>query len=1033
MPDNSQRNIVDILNNQQQHNRQGVSNMKYPIKNIIIPQNKRKEINEKCLYAIENGLSALSQADIFNCYTGEGGLHGLEYNNYNSFHSYTEAKKEIEQGQFFTPHNLCKFLVECVKSSKTDITADLTAGMGNFANYLPVEENVYLNELDIKAVKVAKYLYPKANITADDIRYYNPEIKFDIIFGNPPFNLKWKAEKEEYLSQLYYCIKSSQLLKPGGLMALIVPNSFLKDDFSDGGMIKEINKHFNFICQFDLPVDSFKYLGVNNFETKAMIFQKKSEYLEERQYKTDKTITDVTEQQADFIYNRYIKPVQEQKEKIKNKLFFENLHSSDTVENQEFAFKVKKLLYDIKRNPKVNNNYGKCYEYINKYYTQKKPKDMKWQEWDKIKITKNKVIGYLTRALKKQNEVNQDKIQLVKTDYGLKLKGYSRKNKLYLSKLTNVKEMSFNDMILQECYPFEDKTYYKLWQRKVKEYKKQSQSFKEMEQDEGIKEFLDNLVIIDHDTGEEIRLNEIQKHDVNLILQKNYSYIQWSMGTGKTICSIAYMLYRKQFNNTYNSFVVAPSIAINNTWAEVLNNYKYSFIQIKTMQDINNIKQNDIVIITFNMLCKYQRQIKKYLKKINYNYTFVLDEADSICNINSKRTKAVLNCFQRHGKFKLLLSGTSTRNSISEVYTAFLCLYNSSINFISESKYIMVEDKISKELKEEYNKNCMKSYPSYQKGLTLFKQSHVPQKITVFGVAQNTQDIYNADVLKKLIDKTIITRTFEEIVGKKIYELIQNTIKMNDNEKNLYYTAINEFYNMKYLFSSTGNFKKDRMLEIIQQLNLLLDICSHPQTYKEYGSIEMPNKYKKVLSMLNKWNGERVAIGCRNIKAVNCYATTIKSKYPDRPLFIITGNSTTMKQRREICKSLQKTNNGILLSTQQSLSSSMNIDFVDKVIIPDHSWNYATESQYFFRFIRLTSNNFKEIHFVSYENSLESNLQQLIICKEKLNMFMKDRSVEDEEMYERFGIDFNILDMLLTKERDSEGRVSIRWGQQQII
>ena len=46
---------------------------------------------------------------------------------------------------------------------------------------------------------------------------------------------------------------------------------------------------------------------------------------------------------------------------------------------------------------------------------------------------------------------------------------------------------------------------------------------------------------------------------------------------------------------------------------------------------------------------------------------------------------------------------------------------------------------------------------------------------------------------------------------------------------------------------------------------------------------------------------------------------------------------------------------------------------------------------------------------------------------------MRDRSVENEEMYERFGVDFNLIDMLLSKERDSEGHVSIRWGEQQII
>ena len=34
---------------------------------------------------------------------------------FQSFHAYTGAKKEIEQGQFFTPPEVCEFLVSCIK------------------------------------------------------------------------------------------------------------------------------------------------------------------------------------------------------------------------------------------------------------------------------------------------------------------------------------------------------------------------------------------------------------------------------------------------------------------------------------------------------------------------------------------------------------------------------------------------------------------------------------------------------------------------------------------------------------------------------------------------------------------------------------------------------------------------------------------------------------------------------------------------------------------------------------------------------
>ena len=98
-------------------------------------------------------------------------------------------------------------------------------------NFAPAESNVYGCELDIKAYKVAKYLYPKANITYGDIRSYSPGIKFDYVVGNPPFNIYWWVDENQIISQLYYCQKAAELMKPMGIMALVVPASFLADDF----------------------------------------------------------------------------------------------------------------------------------------------------------------------------------------------------------------------------------------------------------------------------------------------------------------------------------------------------------------------------------------------------------------------------------------------------------------------------------------------------------------------------------------------------------------------------------------------------------------------------------------------------------------------------------------------------------------------------------------------------------------------------------------------------------------------------------
>ena len=129
---------------------------------------------------------------------------------------------------------------------------------------------------------------------------------------------------------------------------------------------------------------------------------------------------------------------------------------------------------------------------------------------------------------------------------------------------------------------------------------------------------------------------------------------------------------------------------------------------------------------------------------------------------------------------------------------------------------------------------------------------------------------------------------------------------------------------------------------------------------------------------------------------------------------------------------LEKTENGILLSTQQSLSESMNIDFVDRVVLPELYYNNAAMAQYYFRFIRYTSKHFKNVYFLTYEKSIEMNLLKMVLSKEKINLFMKKQEVGDEELYEYFNVDPQMLQVIMIMESDQEGRLCVTWGEQKI-
>lgn len=151
--------------------------MKYAVYDTAVSQDKRQEANEKLLYLIDSGKAenyGISSDDIYNLYTGDGGLHGLRRQDYDNYASYSEAKKEIENGQFFTPPMLCRLVAEALSPPSDAAVADLTCGAGAFFNFMPAESNLYGCELDMKAYKVARYLYPRANLVNGDIRSYQP-------------------------------------------------------------------------------------------------------------------------------------------------------------------------------------------------------------------------------------------------------------------------------------------------------------------------------------------------------------------------------------------------------------------------------------------------------------------------------------------------------------------------------------------------------------------------------------------------------------------------------------------------------------------------------------------------------------------------------------------------------------------------------------------------------------------------------------------------------------------------------------------
>ena len=1016
--------------------------MKYTYHNEPIPQEARQELNNKILYLVEQNLagqSGITCEDIYNAYTGDGGLHGLKRSDFANYHEFAEAKKEIENGQFFTPPAICQFIMETLSISPTDTVADLTSGISNFANFMPVEANFYGCEFDIKSHKVAHYLYPAANLEHKDIRFYQPDMRFDYIVGNPPFNLKWSTEQGEIISQMYYCIKAAQLLKPLGIMAIVVPASFLADDMMDAAKRKEVERVFSFLGEVSIAANTFSYLGVDNFPTKIQFWQRKLDDAElGNKYNLNTanwfnmTSLDTANSLLQIIRSEIIAPAKAKLDanRAKAKLVMAS------SENDDFSYQVRKMMFHIKTNPKLADKYAKCREYLYKFQHQEQPKDMKYEEWAKIRITEAKVLAYLRRTIRSQHKKpSEDIVRLVKQDGGLVYKGYSNRARQRLTHDMK-QQLPFYELASGQADDQPYVQYARLIRRKQQDYQRETKPFKEMSERLDIAQYLNEFTVYDSENEEWIYLNDTQKHDLNLVLQKRYHLLQWEQGGGKTLAGISIGQYRMKYQGARNVWVVSSAISIKNNWDLVFKNYGMTnYRMIRSIADLDAVQDGEFVIITLNMLSKYRKQIKHHIKVRGRKVCLVFDESDEMTNPDSKRTKAVLDCFRRV-KFKLAMTGTVTRNNISECAPQLELLYNNSYNMLSwaDALYSFEKDGNGEEfLNCTDNPYYGKPIPAYKPGYALFAASHLPEKITVFGVGKKTQDIFNAEALDRLLSYSVITRTFAEITGKEIRRIHQIPVSFAPMEREVYKKAVEEFCSMRSrYFALTGNSRKDSMMALIQQITLLLRISAAPNTVDEYAGAETPVKIQAVCNMVGEWDNEIVVIGVRHKVVVEAYAEEIRRRFPDRKLFVVTGSTTTLAGRRKLKRTLKESRNGILLCTQQCLPSSVNFEFVNKIIVPELHYNNARMSQFYMRFVRFTSTDRKDIYFVTYSGSIESNQMQMVLAKEKLNLFMKGQDVDLDEVYDRFGVNYDLMSLLMTRDQGEDGGFRIFWGEQLI-
>ncbi|EAC2786899.1 methyltransferase domain-containing protein, partial [Listeria monocytogenes] len=239
---------------------------------------------------------SLEEQEVLARFTGWGGLQeAFDPSNAAWEKEYKQLKELLPKDMYvkarssvLTAYYTEPFIVEEVyrmlenKGFTEGDILDPSMGTGNFFSKLPEKlrsSKLHGVELDPLTGKIAKYLYPEANIQVKgfEMSHFREE-SFDLIISNIPFGdfeISDKNMKNNYKIHDYFMQKSAKLLKPGGVMAFITSTGTM--DKKDRNSRMELADKLDLVAGYRLPSNVFKQVGGTNVTSDLLFFQKKSE------------------------------------------------------------------------------------------------------------------------------------------------------------------------------------------------------------------------------------------------------------------------------------------------------------------------------------------------------------------------------------------------------------------------------------------------------------------------------------------------------------------------------------------------------------------------------------------------------------------------------------------------------------------------------------------------------------------------------------------------------------------------------------
>ncbi|MGL4951877.1 MAG: SNF2-related protein, partial [Mycoplasma sp.] len=403
------------------------------------------------------------------------------------------------------------------------------------------------------------------------------------------------------------------------------------------------------------------------------------------------------------------------------------------------------------------------------------------------------------------------------------------------------------------------------------------------------------------------------------------------MGLGKTLQTIALLKYQYiNQKNTLPTLVILPLSLVDN-WIEEFKKFfpeqkvvKISGKSNERKEIIDAIEDNTVYITTYNLI-KNDIDLIRDTEFLNV----ILDEGQYIKNFTSLWTKHIKNI---NSKNKLILSGTPVENNLLELWSIF--------DFI---------------------------LPGYLGELKQFRNLYTGKKVDDTSLFELSLKIKPFILQRKKIDHL-------DLPSKNHTNLI---IKMTDNERNIYNNLLlNVQEKLVISVNDKGEIVKNQ-IEILSLITKLRQFCCSPDLIgiSNHDDTKMKNLLQLITGILEKDENAKIVVFSNFASVLHIIKETLMINGFES--LIMTGENTAIQRSKTIEQFKTDLSSRILLLSLKSGGVGLNLTVANNVIHYNPWWNESAELQATDRLHRIGQENQVNVYRLLYENSIESDIQNL--------------------------------------------------------